>query len=123
LVSTIQILFLPSRSKFYDKVIKLSSEFDQFKQADVNNLIISQKELFEKWETFNLIFWKIVDWKGSILEYEGIKYQSHIDKTRIFYALQHAHAIHICEVVSKIKDIKSHYPARITSKDYLTIFN
>ena len=70
MVSTIQILFLPSRSKFYNKVIKLSSEFDQFKQADVNNLIISQKELFEKWETFNLIFWKIVDWKGSILEYE-----------------------------------------------------
>jgi hypothetical protein len=55
-------------------------------------LPIEQKEIFEKWEYFNLLFWMIVDWSGVIVECDGNRLYSHCDKTRVFYALQQAHS-------------------------------
>ena len=120
---TLKIVFRGSRSKFYNRVVKLASLFDNFIQEDVNVVIITSKELFEKWEFFNLIFWKVVDWKGSILEYDGMQYHSHTDKTRIFYALQHAHVVHICDQIQRIKEIQELYPVVVTQKEYTLMFN
>jgi len=66
---------------------------------------MTMAEVFEKWEYFNLLFWKVVDWSGMILEFEGVRYQAHSDKTRIFYALQLAHVKHICYMESRIREM------------------
>ena len=118
----LKLIFNSSRSKFYGKALKLATEFDYFKQGNQNVVSIGDIELFEKWEFFNLLFWKTVDWKGTILEYENQRYQSHTDKTRIFYALQFSHSVHICNQVSRIKDLKNHY-GTITQKDLILMFN
>jgi len=100
------ILHFPvSRSKFYDGAVKLARHFDNFTVMNGNVVSVSMKEVFEKWDYFNLLFWAIVDWKGSILEYEQMKYHSHSDKTRIFYALQLAHIKHICYIEAKISQL------------------
>jgi hypothetical protein len=120
----VKISFRHSRSKFYSRVVKLASEFDDFKQDGVNVVSITEVELLEKWEFFNLLFWKTVDWKGSVLEYDGMKYYGHSDKTRIFYALQHSHAIHICSQVRRIKELREIFVSDVISQqEYVIMFN
>lgn len=85
------IHFSTSRSKNFDKAVKLAQNFEGFKPGPVNVVSLNIHEVFEKWEYFNLLFWATVDWKGTILELDGMKWHSHSDKTRIFYALQHSH--------------------------------
>ncbi|MCW0484108.1 hypothetical protein N2K84_15305 [Prolixibacteraceae bacterium A06] len=63
------------------------------------------KEIFEKWEYFNLLFWCTVDWKGTTLACDGMEFHSHSDKTRIFYALQHAHTSYICFLEDKLRHL------------------
>lgn len=123
MVELVTILFSFSRSRYFTEAVRLADMFDNFKQEGNNIVTIDEKELFEKWEYFNLLFWKIVDWKGSVLEYDRMKYHSHTDKTRIFYALQHAHAIHICTQVQRIKEMKEMYPICISQCDLVLMFN
>lgn len=107
---SLRIIFPRSRSKNYAQAIKLASVFYNFKSGERNIVDISMKEIFEKWEYFNLLFWRTVDWKGMILEWEGMAFHSHSDKTRIFYALQHAHVSYICFLESKIRELhKVHF--------------
>ena len=102
---SLRIIFKNSRSKFFHEALKEAREFDNFtRENEINTVSITDFELYEKWEHFNLLFWKTVDWKGSILEYEGNKYQGHSDKTRIFYALQFAHSSYMSELTWKIKE-------------------
>lgn len=63
------------------------------------------KEVFEKWDNFNDIFWNVVDWKGTYFLFENMEYHSHTDKTRIFYALQNSHWKWMSYVESKIATI------------------
>lgn len=84
---------------------------------------IEKAELFGKWDYFNLIFWKTVDWKGASLEYEGIQYHGHSDKTRIFYAVQMAQTDHICTTVDQIKKLHARFYGRVTRLDYALMFN
>lgn len=83
------VSFKRSISKKYNEALKLSSEF---KNAEIGDegvwLDLPIKEIFEKWDSFNTLFWIVIDWKGSYLEYEGMQYLSHTDKTKLFYALQ-----------------------------------
>lgn len=89
----LSIQFLKSKSKNYSQVLRTASRFEMFEtKGETNTLRLGLKEIFEKWDDFNLLFWKVVDWKGTMLEYNGLKFQAHSDKTRIFYALQESHS-------------------------------
>lgn len=84
--------FGKSTSQRYNNAVKLADKFSLVEKSEkVFTVTLPVKEVFEKWESFNTLFWMVVDWKETVLSYEGMNYQSHTDKTRIFYALQNAH--------------------------------
>ena len=97
--------FPASRSKNYNQAIKLASYFKDFQSSENNVVKIGMKEIFEKWEFFNLLFWRTVDWKGMTLTWDGMEFHSHCDKTRIFYALQYAKVSYICFLEKKIREV------------------
>lgn len=89
--------FKISKSKNYPIVEKLAHKFSDYTLEENTNIVyLSIKELFEKWDFFNLMFWKTVDWKGTTFGYDNYNLHSHCDKTRMFYALQEAHNTWIC---------------------------
>ena len=89
--------FSISKSKNYPLVSKIAGKFNEHVFEDGQHIIhISIKELFEKWDYFNLMFWRSIDWVGSTFGYDGFDLHAHGDKTRIFYALQTAHAKWLC---------------------------
>jgi len=94
-----------SRSKNYLQAIRLAEEFHYFERDDSNIVHIGLKEIFEKWEYFNLLFWRTVNWKGMSLVWNRMHFQSHTDKTRIFYALQQAHVSYICYLEESIRNV------------------
>lgn len=106
---SLRIFFNNSRSKNFIQAIKLACFFNDFQRGEINVVNISMKEIFEKWEYFNLLFWRSVDWAGTALEWEGMAFYSHSDKTRIFYALQQAHVSYICFLESKISRLGKVY--------------
>lgn len=98
--------FRKSKSRNYPIIQKLACKFSNYTLMDnINTIDLSVKEIFEKWDFFNLLFWKTVDWQGSTFGYNNYNLHSHSDKTRIFYALQDAHSKWICMYVDIIKDI------------------
>lgn len=103
--SLIILHFPVSRSKFYTKAINLAKRFDQFEKGKENIVSMTMSEIFEKWEYFNILFWRVLDWTNTVLEYEGVRYRAHTDKTRIFYALQMAHDSHICYMEGRIRQL------------------
>lgn len=122
---SISIIFPASRSKNFGKVLNLAREFENFTPGNPNIVQINrEEELLEKWEFFNLLFWRTVDWKGSAIEFEGQRYQGHCDKTRIFYALQFEKQNHICKVIDRIKEIRRIYDYTYYSRiNNLTVLN
>ncbi len=85
---TLIIRFNQSRSKFYKKALGLAGKFDNRSVGERNEVTIPIKEMFEKWEFFNALFFLVIDWQGTTVEYSGMEYHSHRDKTAIFYSLQ-----------------------------------
>lgn len=84
--------FGKSTSPRFRDAVKLAEKFTSCVKTDnKTSVLLPVKEVFEKWEYFNQLFWTIVDWKETTLMYEDMTYHSHTDKTRIFYALQNAH--------------------------------
>ena len=89
----ITITFPQSRSKNYKETMKYALFFKGFRQENSMNILeLPLREIIEKWEWFNLVFWFVVDWRGTTVNYENITYYSHSDKTAIFYALQQIHS-------------------------------
>lgn len=98
--------FRVSKSKNYIIVQKLAYKFSNYNLTDnINTIHFTIKELFEKWDYFNLMFWKTVDWQGTTFGYNNYNLHSHCDKTRIFYALQDAHSKWICMSENIIRKI------------------
>ena len=86
------LIFNKSRSIKLSHVLKWSALFSGYKDnGDSISLSLPVKEVFERWDDFNSIFWTVVDWKGTYFFFENMEYHSHTDKTRIFYSLQNAH--------------------------------
>lgn len=84
--------FGKSTSPKFRDTVKIAEKFTScVKTNDRTSVSLPVKEVFEKWEYFNQLFWTVVDWKETTLKYEDMVYHSHTDKTRIFYALQNAH--------------------------------
>lgn len=91
-MTMLTLSFGKSTSPRYNNAVKLADRFSLVEKSEkVITVTLPVKEVFEKWESFNTLFWMVVDWKETVLSYEGMNYQSHIDKTRIFYALQNSH--------------------------------
>lgn len=87
-----RLRFKKSKSKNYPMVEKLASKFYVHKfENNTHTIEITVKELFEKWDYFNLIFWKSQTWEGSTFGYDDYDLHSRTDKTRLFYSLQSAH--------------------------------
>ena len=82
------LTFNKPRSPQHPKAVKLALEFDKSITDKVTFVELSIKEIFEKWDIFNELFWTVVDWKGTILTYDGMNYQYHTDKKRIYYDLK-----------------------------------
>ncbi|NLO70250.1 MAG: hypothetical protein GX102_04770 [Porphyromonadaceae bacterium] len=119
--------FRKSKSKYYAEAEKLAVNFDEHCFENNTHMIdLSLKEIFEKWDFFNLLFWKVVDWKGTSFGYEEFNVQSHSDKTRLFYALQWAHSTWINMSEDYLKNIApayydenfTSYAKAIVMKDY-----
>lgn len=122
---SISIIFPVSRSKNFGKALQLARQFENFKPGNPNIVLIErEEELLEKWEYFNLLFWRTVDWKGSAIEFEGQRWQFHMDKTRIFYALQLSKQNSINNTLARIKEVRRifYYEAKSRIND-LTILN
>lgn len=85
------ISFRHSRSKKFPEIIKLAEKFDNYSSdEDRHEINVSLKEIFEKWEWFNEIYWESVKWVGTVVGYDGMKYYSSRDQKMIFYSLQQA---------------------------------
>lgn len=92
-----KLTFKKSNSKFYKEVVKLASYFRYHTfENDIHMVDFDIKECFEKWDFYNLLFWRTVDWKGATFGYDGIQVHNHSHKTRLFYALQQANTHWIC---------------------------
>lgn len=88
------IKFRKSTSKNYLLVEKLAGVFDDHEyKHDMHTIKFSVKELFEKWEYFNMIFWKTAGWVESSFGYDGYNLMSLEDRKRLFYSLQSAHSM------------------------------
>lgn len=97
------LTFNKSKSQKLPCVLRWSAIFSGC--VDLGNSIsitLPIKEVFEKWDHFNDIFWNVVDWKGTYFLFENMEYHSHTDKTRIFYALQNSHWKWMSYVETKI---------------------
>ena len=92
-----KIQFNKSKSKYYQQAIKCAGNFYEHNFEDDRHIItITVKELFEKWDYFNELFWLVAGWSGSTLGYDDYNLHSLSDKKRMFYSLQLAHARWIC---------------------------
>lgn len=87
---SLKLHFRNSRSARFSEVMDYAKQFDNFQKGEINVIDISLKELFEKWEFFNNAFLAVVDWKGTILEFDNMKWHSYYDMKQIFYGLQEA---------------------------------
>ena len=97
------LTFRQSRSKRYKEAIRYALFFDDFKQeCNFNTLNLSLKEIIEKWEWFNLLYWIVLDWAGTTVKYDGLTYYGHSDKTNIFYAVQEIHTNWINHTTTKL---------------------
>ena len=110
------LIFRKSHSKNYHEVLKLASVFDYYViEGDKHRIDFDIKEIFEKWDFFNLLFWRTVDWKGATFGYDGINLHSHCDKTRIFYAVQDARVNWLCFSETYIRQL---YRIRLGKASY-----
>lgn len=88
--------FRKSSSKNYPLAEKLAGVFDNHLCSnDTHSVQITLKELFEKWDYFNLLFWKTQGWVGSSFGYDDYNLLSLEDRKRLFYSLQSAHSMWI----------------------------
>lgn len=111
----LRLSFNKSRSKYFNDAVVIASTFSGFSYSDnCVTVDLTMKDIFERWQYFNNLFWTVVDWQGSALEYEGLKYFSHCDKTRLFYALQDAHTKWIGLMAQKLSGSHKVYTGDIT---------
>lgn len=113
--------FGKSTSPRYQNTVKLAEMFSTCEKNDrITSITLSVKEVFEKWEYFNQLFWTVVDWKETTLTYEDMSYHSHTDKTRIFYSLQNSHWKWINYVEEKISSLYNISGDNLNLKDLNT---
>lgn len=120
-----RIQFRKSKSKNYKEVVKLAESFYDHKIVeDIHVIDISVKELFEKWDYFNLIFWRTDKWIGSSFGYNDFDLYSAYDKKRLFYSVQSAHSHFLNLSVAYLRQIAPvYFEESFDEKIYETVFN
>lgn len=97
--------FPKSRSSKLKEAAKHTKVFENLKSLEDSYTInLTLKEIIEKWDSFNLLFWIVVDWKGTTITYDNMTYHSHSDKTKIFYSLQFSKQKFISYTEVKVKN-------------------
>jgi hypothetical protein len=109
--------FKNSRSKNFAAAVKLAGNFEKCQLGDYNSVTVQLKEIFEKWDYFNLLFWAVVDWRGTMVELDGMKWTSHTDMTRFFYAIQDARIQYVNYQVYKYYHLYKVYLQDITYEE------
>ena len=105
-----RVKFNKSKSKNYDEVVKLAGYFNEYVFVNDRHIIdIPLKELFEKWEYFNLIFWKTDNWIGSTFGYNDFDIHTKEAKKRLFYAVQQAHSMWLNLSVAYLRQLAPIY--------------
>lgn len=110
--------FKKSSSKYFNDALTIASSFEHFRF--LNNEVIIEllvKDIFERWEYFNNLFWTVVTWQGTYIEHQGMKYYSRTDKTKLFYCLQQAHTSWMNMVGDKLKELHLIYKGDITLEE------
>jgi len=102
----ISLVIPRSRSEKYPTVSKMAHLFTGIKTDDdgLLRMDLSVKEVFERWDTFNTIFWTVVKWKGTYMVVDGARFFSHRDMTGIFYNLQLSKMKWINFVEARVRD-------------------
>ncbi len=81
----IKLTFNKSRSKDFATVLKHCRYFDHFWETPGHKLeIVSLEELYQKWESFNLVYYYTRKWAGTSFSYNGTEYR----KNDMFYTIQ-----------------------------------
>lgn len=112
------LTFPKSRSKNFPAALKLAQKFETVAmEANEVKVEILVKEIFEKWDSFNLMFWTVIDWSGCHIEHNGMKYYSHNDKSRLFYSMQQAHCRWMVEVGHLFESTDQVYTGKITLEE------
>lgn len=107
--------FRKSRSAKYKEVERILSYMDDYEfKDDLNIVTMSVREIYQKWDFFNHLFWTTIDWKGTTFGFDTMHYHSHSDKTRLFYAIQHAHSSWICMNVNILSYLNLIYSGEMT---------
>lgn len=105
-----KLKFHKSKSKYYKQAAGIASNFYQHSFVeDVHEISISVKELFEKWDYFNKIFWTTASWNGSTFGYDDYDLHSISAKKRLFYSLQQAYSEWLCMTSWYLKQIAGSY--------------
>lgn len=98
------LTFNQSKSKRIKEALKYAKKFEDHTILDIScSVTIGLKELFEKWEFFNLMFGIVVKWSGTTLNYEGVTHHTYAPMRRIFYALQDAKTKFFCYMEDRAK--------------------
>ena len=117
----ILLSFNRSKSKNFNAALKLARLFDTFSdQGETLTVTLSLKDVFERWQFFNDLFWLVVDWNGTFVEYNDMKYYSHRDMTRIFYSLQQAHNNWVCFTSYQLVNLYRVYNAENSLEEIIT---
>ena len=117
--------FHRSQSKNLQKAMQVAGMFETFADNGQNlSITLMIKDVFERWETFNELFWLVVGWQGTYIQYDDMKYHSRSDMTRIFYSFQQAHNNWVCYTSYKLVNLYRVYDAgehlEDIAKEYLT---
>ena len=109
----ITITFKHSKSAKINHILNLSKKFIGFEICDhAYRITFDLKEIFEKWEWVNEIYWTAISWKGTTVEYDDMVYHSTKDQRMLFYALQQAKYNQINNVAYKLVQMYRRYTGK-----------
>lgn len=116
----ITIHFKHSRSKRLPFAKKSASCF--LPTIDENGITIkaSVKKIFEHWEDFNRLIWTIIDWNGTYVEFDSMKYHSHADISRIFFSLELSHLTWMNQVETILDSVFDRHTGTFVSPKPMT---
>lgn len=110
----IAIEFKNSKSAKLMDAIRYARTFDSHRIGEINRVEVQLRDVFERWDAFAALFWLVVDWKGTSVEYDGMTYHSHSDITHMFYAMQQSHQSWMCYTNHKLSNIDRIYTGEST---------
>ena len=82
-----EIRFHKSTSKNFRLVLKNARLFSNFTEGEVNTITTTSEEIFNLWDSFNLVFHNSKSWAGSIVLHNGSPLVSYKQRSDWFYSI------------------------------------